>query len=564
MIDKFLIQKIKSIKKYFVFNALLALPLAVLAIAQALLISSVINRVFLKGLPIQSVLSPLGLLFMVLLLRPFFQGVFEWYNRKQTSAAKVTLRTELISMVEGLDDIEDDDQPISGLITTLATEGVESTDAYYAEFLPHLIFMLINATLILAYTLYLDWISGLIMMVTAPLIPVFMILIGKNAEGENQKQWLTLKRMNGHLLDLLKGMPTIRYFQKEKVQAQNVSRISEAYRKQTFNLMKITFLSALALELCTTISTAVIAVSLGLRLLYGELSFAPALAVLLLTPEFFQPLRQLGLKFHSSMNAKNISTEFKTLVATYTQKHTINIDNIISKHKDSGTENLTINDHTPVFELDNISFYYAQNMPVISNLSLIIPNRQIFGVVGKSGVGKTTLLKLLLGELTPKEGTIYFKDKHLSDYNESSLINNMTYMPQKSNLLSGTLLYNLKLDAPNINEEMITKYSKLTGLDAVINRLPLGLMTCVGEGFQPLSGGEKQLVALTRACLRETEVILLDEPTSALDKTSEQQVLMALKRISYMRTLVIATHNVTTLSLCHDTISLDGGAYENR
>lgn len=558
MIDRFLIQQLKSIKKYFITNTLFSMPLAVLAITQALLISSVIDKTFIKKVPFASSMPSLGLLLVIFILRPLAQGLFQWYNRKQTSLAKIELRSKLASMVDGLDGVEDDERPITGLLSTLATEGIESTDAYFSDFLPHFVFMSVNTLLILGFIFYTDVISGAIMTISAPLIPIFMILIGKNAEGENRKQWLTLKRMNGHLLDLLKGMSTLRYFQKEEVQEQNVSRISESYRKHTLSLMKVTFLSALALELCTTISTAVIAVSLGLRLLYGKLLFFPALTVLLLTPEFFQPLRQLGLKFHSSMNAKNISTQFKGLTDIYNAKEN-------SHQKDAAElENPNFgNSLQPLFNLESVDFSYHDGKPILSNLSLEIPQGQIFGISGNSGIGKTTLLKLLLKELAPVKGSIKYKSQNLSDMDEQEIIKSMAYMPQKSNLLSGTILYNLKLDAPEISDDTLTKYCDLTGLTEVINRFPLGIMTPIGEGNKALSGGEKQLVALTRACLRETEVIILDEPTSALDLVSEKQVHMALNRISYMRSLIIATHSPSTLALCQGRLDLDGGVHEN-
>lgn len=557
MLNIFLIRQLKSIKKYFIFNTLFSIPLAVLAISQALLISSIIDSTFMKKEHLSNLLSLLVLLLVVFLMRPLVQGLFQWYNRKQTTLSKIALRSTLTSMVDDLEGVYDGERPVTGLLSTLASEGIESTDAYFSDFLPHFVFMIINTATVLGFVFYLDLISGVIMAVTAPLIPIFMMLIGKNAEGENKKQWLTLKRMNGHLLDLLKGMPTLRYFQKEKVQEQNVSNISESYRKHTLSLMKVTFLSALALELCTTISTAVIAVSLGLRLLYGKLLFFPALTVLLLTPEFFQPLRQLGLKFHSSMNAKNISTQFKGIIDIYHTKERH------FQHATTPLEDKNVEDEIlPLFSIESIDFSYRDGESIFSNLSFKIPQGQIFGISGKSGVGKTTLLKLLLKELIPIKGTLKYKSQNLSELDEQELIKSMAYMPQKSNLLQGTILYNLKLDAPDISDDVLTKYCDLTGLTEVLNRFPLGIMTPIGDGNKVLSGGEKQLIALTRACLRETEVIILDEPTSALDLVSEKQVHMALNRISYMRSLIIATHSPSTLALCHRRLNLDGGVHE--
>ncbi|MBF4694228.1 thiol reductant ABC exporter subunit CydD [Fusibacter ferrireducens] len=584
MIDKLLMTAIKNRTHYYTQLIALSLPIVFLTIFQAVSMGWIIDAVFLKRTPLQQLIFPLALLACVFILRPFFNGLFEWQNRKETALAKQNLRAQithalrlqLIYQGQDQDEFQDrvqDQNHITGRYATLACEGVEHTDAYYAEFVPQIFIMIINTIFVLGFAFYLDWISALIMMVTAPLIPLFMMLIGKTAEGVHQKQWQTLKRMNGHLMDLLRGMTTLHYFERHLSQVESVRQTSENFRKKTMSVMKLTFLSALTLELTATLSTAVIAVSLGVRLLYGQLSFLSALIILLMTPEYYTPLRQLGLKYHAALNAKSVSSQLKSLLDQMPNPNAAEIQELIEIQSNMDTQksnrpadssSLSIEhahmDNSRVFSLHAIQFTYSNGKNIFSNLNLEIHTGDRLAIVGKSGVGKTTLLKILMGVLKPTCGKIYLFEHDITTYPESFFYDSIAFVAQKSKVFNGSVLDNLKFGRPNASVKIVEKYCALTGFDAIIHKLECGYETILGEGHQSLSGGESQLLSLTRACIRETPIFILDEPTSAVDPESEKRIVEALAKIATDKTLIIASHREAVVNLCHQKLELGGEA----
>lgn len=542
MIDKLLMTAIPSKHRHYLILAGFSLPTALLATCQALMLAYTIDAVYLKSASLSTVKVPLLLLLAIFIARPLLQGLFEWHNRRGASRAKLNLRRRLTDI------LADNDQRLetentTGYFATLACDGIESTDAYYAEFVPQLFVMAVNTVVLLLVAFRFDWISALIMAVTAPLIPLFMILIGKTAEGVNQRQWQSLKWMNGHLLDLLRGMTTLHYFEKHRQQQEAVLRTSESFRQKTMAVLRLTFLSALALELTATLSTAVIAVSLGVRLLYGQMSFVAALSILLLTPEYYLPLRQLGLKYHAAMNAKAVSAQLKPIF-----EHMPALESFEAAEAPVASET--------AFALNQIHFGYSEAAPLFRNFSLTIPTGTSLAVTGVSGIGKTTLLRLLMGELEPGAGTLNLFGQPLSKLTKSQRYSLIAFVPQQPKVFEGSLLENLRFGNPTASLADVKALADLTGFSAVIDRLPLGLETQLGEGQQALSGGETQLLAITRACIRQTPILILDEPTSALDPLSEALITTALRRIASEKTLIIAAHRKASVQMCDREINL--------
>lgn len=607
MIDKLLMTAIKNKKRYYIQLIVLSLPLVMLTISQAVFMAGIIDAVFLQHAQLQSLIMPLTLLACIFILRPFFSGLFEWKNRKETALAKQALRTQITRALrlqssaqdQGQDHHQDQDH-ITGKYATLACEGVENTDAYYAEFIPQIFMMIINTIFVLGFAFYLDWISALIMMVTAPLIPLFMMLIGKTAEGVHQKQWQTLKRMNGHLIDLLRGMTTLHYFERHLSQTEAVRQTSENFRKKTMSVMKLTFLSALTLELTATLSTAVIAVSLGVRLLYGQLPFLSALIILLMAPEYYSPLRQLGLKYHAALNAKSVSLQLKPLFdrlraqvyqepiivkafdrgpysngfqePDLSHKSIMPQESAVSEESDRTEESITPSNSSDsskwnthlfdqcAFSLNAIQFTYSNGKNIFRNLNLEIQAGDRLAIVGKSGIGKTTLLKILTGTLKPTGGKLQLFGHDMSVYTESLFYDSIAFVAQKSKVFDGTILDNLRFGKPNASMETVERYCAITGFDAIIRKLESGYETLLGEGQQSLSGGESQLLSLTRACIRETPILILDEPTSAVDPESEKRIIEALSRITSDKTLIIASHREAAVAICNQKLELGGEA----
>lgn len=550
MIDKFLMTAITNKGRYYMTTIAGTVPIILGTLAHTLLLAFMIDAVFLKQVRLQALLPYLLMLLLSFMLKPLFNYFHERRSRLSASLAKENLRVRLTQAISNTP-ILNDDEKTTGLYATLASEGIESTDAYYAEFVPQIFLMTLNTIGLLAVAFYLDWISALIMLITAPLIPIFMMLIGKTAEGVNLKQWDSLKRMNGHLLDLLRGMQTLRSFAMDTKQIDSVEKTSEGFRKKTLEVLRLTFLSAFALELTATLSTAMIAVSLGVRLLYGQIPFYHALAILLLAPEYYLPLRQLGLKYHAAMNAKGISKQLKPLFEASEAQSEVTLQPPVD-----ATELLAhFNQSDFAIRLENISFAYG-NYTVFKDLSAEIKHNEATAITGISGSGKTTLLKLLTGELTSQSGDILFGSQNSKDWTYLNRAELIAYVPQHPKVFKGSILENLTFGNPNALLSDVEAACQLTGFDAVLSRLPSGIETLLGDGVQSLSGGETQLLALTRAVIRQTPILILDEPSSALDPLSEDLLASALKKLAQQKTLIIAAHREATIQLCSSTIHM--------
>lgn len=558
MIDKLLMSAIDNKKRYYLTLIALCLPIVCMTLLQTLTLAYIIDAVFLKGKSLIQVQWPLIGLLLIFIMRPLLQAFFEWHNRTVTSKAKQTLRRRLSqSISQNYQTLENENT--TGYFATIACDGIESTDAYFSEFVPQLFIMSVNTLAMLMVAFYFDWISAMIMMITAPLIPVFMMLIGKTAEGVNQKQWQSLKWMNGHLLDLLRGMTTLHYFEKHHQQSEAVARTSHSFKQKTMSVLKLTFLSALALELTATLSTAVIAVSLGVRLLYAQIPFLAALSILLMTPEYYLPLRQLGLKYHAAMNAKAVSAQLKPI---FSSEMCINLESELN----SGlTPEPTINPdffNEFAISLHQIDFAYKNANPIFKQFSLEIPYGSSLAITGPSGVGKTTLLRLLLGELNPQSGNSRLFGENYQWHSKEMRHAKIAFVPQQPKVFEGTLLDNLRFGRPEATLADVKAFCDLSAFSSIIDRLPEGFDTPMGEGQQALSGGETQLLAITRACIRKTPILILDEPTSALDPISEALITDALSRIAKDKTLIIAAHRKASVALCQHQLALGGVHHE--
>lgn len=541
MMDSRLMKIMPQKRKTYILFFAHALLLSVFAILQALILAHLIDAVFFKHSLLTSQWPALVLLVMVFILRPAVQLSLDVQSKQLARHAKEVIRTHLTQQTKANFGTLLQTKS-TGFLSFLGIDAVESTDAYYSEFLPHVFVVAITTPLILLTALTYDPLSALLMCLTAPLIPVFMILIGKNTEGVQQRQWLTLKTMNGHLLDVLRGVVTLRIFGRDTSQIDVVSSISESYRKQTMKVLAMTFISAFALELVATLSTAIIAVSLGVRLVYGQMLFLPALTVLLLAPEYYQPLRTLGLKYHAAMNGKTGANALYTDYLSPLDTLSHDTDHPVSQPLN-------------VIEVTQLQFSYTQDAPsLFEPVTFTLEKGDALALTGVSGVGKTTLLKCLIGVLEPTGGCT-----NLRGLSPSKRALEIAYVPQKPILFRGTLLENLKFGNPTLSDQAVYQICRRTELDSIILSFPDGYQTLVGEGYRQLSGGETQLVALTRAWLRDTPFIFMDEPTSAMDVHTELALLESLTEMRKDKTLIIAAHRHKILELCNKTLTLKGG-----
>ncbi len=553
MLDKRLMKYLDHPIETFLFTGVRAAALALFAVMQAYCFAYVVNQVFMEKASIQTLTVPLLLLALSLTARPILGGLQEYAAKKTALQVKSALRGALTRYAQA-----DYGHAVvrhgTGTLSTLAVEGVESVDAYFSEFVPQFILVIVTVVVILPVVVFLDGASGVIMALTAPLIPVFMILIGKSAEGIQKKQWQKLTRMNGHLLEILRGMVTLTYFGKHRSQEKTVTAMSEGFRKATLGVLRISFLSAFTLELLATLSTAVVAVSLGLRLLYGGISFLPALTVLLLAPEFYQPLRGLGQKFHAGMNGKIVAEQLAAILGD---------GPAFTREPSSKTERPALGLPLSISAAE-LSFAYSDSpaSPVLRRVSFNLAAGQSMAITGTSGIGKTTLLKLLLGGFPYYEGSLTLAGIEIKALEPDQVAACIAYVPQNPKVFAGTVLENLLLglEDPQLiqNHALVQDYAVKTGFDRIVSRLEKGYDTLLGDGGSALSGGETQLLAITRAWMRETPIILMDEPTSAMDVHLEAAIVQAMSRLKESRMLVVAAHRRRTTEICDVELNLGG------
>ncbi|HLO13390.1 MAG TPA: thiol reductant ABC exporter subunit CydD, partial [Anaerolineales bacterium] len=364
--------------------------IGLLTISQAYFLSSTVNGVFLEGRTLTEVSTWLRLILVIITGRAFLT----WVNEVSANAVAVRIKSELrerlFNHILNLGPAYTRGQR-TGELTIAAVEGIEALDAYYSQYLPQLVITALIPISILIVVFPIDWLSGIVMLITAPLIPFFMIIIGKGAEIVTKRQYQTLSRLSAHFLDSLQGLTTLKLFGQSKAHAKNIEKVSNQFRDTTLSVLRITFLSALALELLATLSTAVIAVEIGFRLLYAKMEFREAFFILVLAPEFYLPLRMLGARFHAGIAGTTAAKRIFEI-----------LDMPVVSNQFSVTSDQFIGEVSSI-KFENVSYTYSdETIPVLENINLEIKAGQHIALVGASGAGKTTLVNLLLGFIEPK------------------------------------------------------------------------------------------------------------------------------------------------------------------
>jgi ATP-binding cassette, subfamily C, bacterial CydD len=550
MINRDLIKEAIKIKYYIYVVIAIGIGTGFVAVFQAKALSTIIDSVFIKGFTLEETWVWMTILLFFILLRGSLIWISEVVSVAGVNRIKYSLRQRLQKAIftAGPVHMRNED---TGTILNMSVEGIEALEAYFSEYLPQLAVSLLTPILLLFFVYPVDTLSGIIMLVTAPLIPVFMILIGKWANELSRKQWESLSRLGGHFLDMLYGLPTLKLFGRSKSQSKVIYKFSENLRKDTMGVLRVAFLSALTLELVATLSTAIIAVTLGLRLIYGKIPFQTAFFLLLLIPEYYQPLRQLGAKFHAGMSGDAAAKD----IFSFLKKHQSNKTEQV-KSRNVFTTDTEIKDIT----FNDVSYNYEDgSTPVLRNISFSITKGEYIAFVGRSGAGKSTLLNLLLGLVRPVEGRIFINGTDIEDISTEDLRRNIGFISQHPYIFSGTILENLNMAKPEANIDDVILSAKLSGADAFISKLALGYETKLGEGGLGLSGGEKRLLAITRVFLKNSSLIIMDEPTASLDSENEKQVIEVLKRLTSCRMVLLVTHSMSLIKDANRILVIEEG-----
>ena len=515
---------------------------------QALVVSKIVNRIFFLAQPMTSVYWLFVLLVAVIVLRGVCQWIEERFALAVAGIVKHSLLERLLEQVGVLGPGEMDHQQ-RGEFFVLLTQGLGNLDVYFCRYLPQLFKSVLIPIAYLLVVFPLDWISGLIFLVTTPLIPGFMMLIGKWSRRMAGSSWEAMARMGGYLQDVLAGLATLRNWNREYKQEQKIRRVSDDFRLATMKTMRVAFLSALTLELFTTISIALVAVGLGIRLADGREVFEVALFIILLAPEYFQPLRQLGQRYHDSQNAiLSADQMFQFLGQKASTKKPA-----VSQEAEGNRRGAEV---APGVELRNLSFNWGER-EILRDLSLRLEPGAVYAVAGRSGAGKTTLLRILAGALTQKSGDL------LVDGREFIGWENLSVIPAQPYFFRGTVLENITLGR-QVSRQQVEEICRAIGAHEFISKLPQGYDTLLGQEGQRLSGGQGQMVSIARAMVQSGGLLLCDEATSSLDAATEQVVEAALDKLYFGRTVLVSAHRLHTLKRAREIFVLEDGCIVQR
>jgi len=423
----------------------------------------------------------------------------------------------------------------SGEVTTLATRGLDGLDPYFARYLPQLVLACVVPFAVLIRVGLADWISGLVIGVTLPLVPLFAILVGLHTKAVTQRQWRLLARLGGHFLDVVEGLPTLKLFGRAKPQAEVIGRVTGEYRKVTMSTLRVAFLSAFVLELAAALATALVAVEVGLRLLAGHMSYSTALLVLLLTPEAYLPLRAVGAQFHASTEGAAAAADVFAILDTPVPGRVSGL---------SGATPRPVDLRTDTIRLSGVGLSYpGRGRDALSGVSMTIRPGDQVTLTGPSGAGKSSLLALLLRLAEPTSGRIEAGGTDLARVPPEQWRRQIAWVPQAPHLFAASVAENIALGDPAAGREAVVAAARAAGADGFIGNLPRGYDTAVGEGGLRLSSGQRQQIALARAFLRDAPLLLLDEPAAHLDAASAARLDGALAALTAGRTVIRVTHD---------------------
>ncbi|WP_221938721.1 thiol reductant ABC exporter subunit CydD [Mycobacterium sp. KBS0706] len=520
-------------------------------VAQAGLIAWILQRAVMEGAGLSDLWPLFAGLLAAALLRAGTAWTWEALGAVAATQVKTRLRRQILDRVHALGPAWRAERQTGDLAVTLI-ERVEALDGYYARFLPQSRVASILPILILAAVYPIDWVSGVILTVAGPFVPLMMALIGMKAADESRKQFRTLARMSAYFLDRLQGLATLRLFGRAEAEVDNIALAADAFRDRTMRVLRIAFLSSASLEFFASVAVAVVATYVGLGLL-GHIGWGTApnltlfsgLFVLLMAPDFFQPLRLLAAYYHDRVAAIGAAEGLAEVLDG-------------SAEAPAGGRPMPAGDLDIVFETVSVAFD-GGTRSAVRGVSLRIAPGDHIALVGMSGAGKSTLLSLLLGFRRPDTGRVLVNGIDLAEIDPEALRRRIAWIGQAPVLFHGTLRDNIRLGRPEADDAAVERAAAEARVTEFAAALPQGLDTPVGERGVGLSGGQAQRVALARAFLKDAPLVLLDEPTAALDRDTEAEILESIRRLARGRTVVVATHSPAAMAIADRRILLDQG-----
>ncbi|MFF4505658.1 thiol reductant ABC exporter subunit CydD [Streptomyces sp. NPDC001401] len=538
-IDPRLLRYARATRLFMVAVVGLGAAGAALVIAQAMLIAEVVVGAFQHGKSVAELGTPLLLLAAVACGRALVSWLTELAAHRASAAVKSELRGRLLERSVELGPGWLSGQR-TGSLVALATRGVDALDDYFSRYLPQLGLAVVVPVAVLARIVTEDWVSAAIIVGTLPLIPVFMMLIGWATQARMDRQWRLLSRLSGHFLDVVAGLPTLKVFGRAKAQAESIKRITGEYRQATMRTLRIAFISSFALELLSTLSVALVAVTIGMRLVHGEMDLYIGLVILVLAPEAYLPLRQVGAQYHAAAEGLAAAEEIFAVLETPVPA--------------SGAGAVP----TGGIAFEGVTVRYpGRSEDAVSDVSFAVEPGETVALVGPSGAGKSTLLNTLLGFVRPSEGRVRVGGADLADVDLDQWRSRVAWVPQRPHLFAGTITENVRLARPDSDDTAVRQALSDAGALEFVDALPRGAETVLGEDGAGLSAGQRQRLALARAFLADRPVLLLDEPTAALDGATEAEVVEAVRRLAVGRTVLLVVHRPALLAAADRVVRLE-------
>jgi ATP-binding cassette, subfamily C, bacterial CydD len=548
--DKRLLRQIRDVRTYLVVTIGLSSVIGMLIVAQAHYLSSIINGEFLAGQTLDQVKVLLLSLLVVIVARAALVWGSEVTANHIVGQVKTKLRERLFAHLLSLGPAYTKGER-SGELTNTVVQGVESLDAYFSQYLPQLFLMILVPLIIVIAVFSVDALSGLMLLLTAPLLPLFMILIGMVADTLTKRQWRLLSLMSAHFLDVLQGLTTLKLFGRSHAQQEIIRRISDRFRHTTMKVLRVAFLSSLVLEMGASISTAIIAVEVGLRLLYGHMGFEQAFFVLLLAPEFYLPLRTLGTRYHAAMTGEASAQRIFEVLETSNPVETRLVG--------PSPGGLIVPLSGGNIRFEDVHYAYDDQRPALKEVAFQVLAGQKVALVGSSGAGKSTVAHLLLRFIDPDSGRVCVNGTSLQDVPAQDWRRYVAWVPQHPYLFNATVAENIHFGCPEATLTEVIVAAQQAHAHEFIQALPRGYDTMIGERGTRLSGGQAQRLSLARAFLKNAPLLILDEATSYLDPENETLVLGATERLMRGRTVLIIAHRLSTVSNADQIVVMQEG-----
>ena len=543
-IDPRLVRRARGARIALAADALLGVAAALLILLQAVLLARVAAHAF-EGASLADVVTPLTLLTAVVVARAAAAWGFDTVGRRAAADILSRLRLELVER-RVTDRPAALDGAVSAEVATVAVAGVDALETTFARYLPQLVLAAVVPVAVLALVASIDLTSAGVMLLTLLPVPVFMWLVGRHTEKRARERWQALSLLSTHFLDVVRGLPTLRAFNRGRAQVAQIAGVSDRYRRTTMGTLRVAFLSGTVLELAATIGVALVAVTVGVRLVDGGIGFVPGLTVLVLAPELYLPLRNLAAQFHASADGAAVAGRLLDL---------IDAAPAVADGQEAAPDL-----RTATVRLERVSFAFPSRPElVLDSVDLELTPGETVALVGPSGAGKSTIASLLLRFVEPTAGRLLAGGVDLSCCRTSEWRRQIAWVPQRPTLLRGTVAENISLGDPAADEERVREAAALAGADEFVRDLSEGYATVVGDGGRPLSAGQRQRIALARAFLRDASLVVLDEPSANLDPRSAEKVALAIEHLRRGRTVLLIVHRPELAARADRVVRLESG-----